>query len=198
MSKFVGSATEGHLLHDEKAFHPPIHSLATDILWYAVCTKSRHEKVASSRLASVGIPHYLPLRSEVRIWSDRKQIIDEPLFPGYLFVRVDLRSGHKLEVLRTPGIVRFVGSNSGPVPVLDRDIESVRTAVLLGAECSSQAFLKEGERVRVVRGALAGIEGSLLRFGPKSQLVISIDIIERSVALTVSEKDVEPVALTVN
>ncbi len=168
-----------------------ITSHAIGIRWYAVWTRSRFEKMAANTLESRGIDHYLPLQVELRQWSDRKQSVEVPLFPSYIFVHVDALSKDKLEVLKTPGVVGFVGSATGPLPIPDHEIESVRKAVLCGANSAPRALLKEGERVRVVRGALAGIEGNLLRFGSKSQLVISIEMIQRSVAVTVSEQDVE-------
>jgi len=162
--------------------------------WYAVRTKSRQEKAAASRLGSVDISHYLPLHAEVRQWSDRKQLVQIPLFPGYLFVHLDVLSGEKLEVLKTPGVVGFVGNPSGPLPIPDNQIESVRKAASCGDECSSRFLLSQGDRVRVVRGALTGIEGVLVKLGSRSQLMIAIEVIQRSVVVTVSEDDVEPVS----
>jgi transcription antitermination factor NusG len=162
------------------------------VSWYAVWTRSRQEKAAAARLRSIGIVHYLPLQSTVRHWSDRRQIIEVPLFPGYLFVQLDVRSGSKLEVLKSPGVVGFIGNSSGAAPIPEVQIDSIRKILIAGMECSAQALFKEGERVRVVRGALAGIEGSLLRVGSKSQLIIAVEMIQRSVAVTVCEQDVEP------
>jgi transcriptional antiterminator NusG len=165
----------------------------SDVSWYAVWTKSRQEKASAARLAALGICNYLPLQSQARQWSDRKQTVEAPLFPGYLFVYVDVCTAAKLEVLRTPGVAGFVGNSRGPAPIPEEDIESVRSVMFAGAECSALPLLRAGDRVRMARGPLAGLEGSLLRFGSKCQLVVSIDIIHRSVAVTVSETDVEPV-----
>jgi transcription elongation factor/antiterminator RfaH len=162
--------------------------------WYAVWTKSRQEKSAAATLGSLGISHYLPLYSELRQWSDRKQAIQVPLFPGYLFVHVDLLSRNKRKVLMTPGVVKFVGNNSGPLAIPDRQIESVRSVMLSGAECSVHPAFMEGDRVRVKNGPLAGIEGTLVRFGSKAQLVLSIEMIQRCVAVTVCQSDVELVS----
>ncbi len=167
---------------------------SSEVNWYAVWTKSRQEKAAATRLRSIGVSHYLPLQTQVRQWSDRRQSVDIPLFPGYLFVQVDVWRGcGKLEVLKTPGVAGFVGNRSGPVPIPEDQINSVRTILSSGAGCSAQPLLKEGDRIRVVRGALAGIEGILVRVGSKSQLVISIEMIQRSVAVTVLEANVEAV-----
>ena len=152
-------------------------SSVSDATWYAVWTKSRQEKASAARLAALGISHYLPLQCQSRQWSDRKQTVEAPLFPGYLFVQLDVCTATRLEVLRTPGVAGFVGNSRGPVPIPEEDIESVRAATFAGAECSTLPLLRAGDRVRMLRGPLAGIQGSLLRFGSKCQLVVSIDII---------------------
>jgi transcription antitermination factor NusG len=171
------------------------HLLDVDSRWYAVWTRSNHERAAAATLHSLGIPHYLPLHKQTRQWSDRKQSIEVPLFPGYLFVHLDPASPSRLAVLKTPGVAGFVGNSFGPSPIPDREIEFVRAAVRCGANAPSTPAWTEGDRVRVVRGALAGAEGTLLRIGSKSQLIVSISIIQRSVAVTISEEDVERLAV---
>jgi transcription termination/antitermination protein NusG len=159
--------------------------------WYAVWTKSRQEKTASAMLDSLGISHFLPLQSVVRQWSDRKQVVNVPLFPSYLFVQMNLLSASKLQVLKTPGVVGFVGNMTGPLPIPDAQIESVRRLVESGEEYSSHATLKKGDRVAVVQGPLRGVEGTLLQVGPRSKLVVAIELIQRSVVVTVSEDDLK-------
>ena len=165
---------------------------APEVRWYALSTKSRQERVASAMLESLGVPVFLPMSAEVRQWSDRKQLVNVPLFPGYLFIRTHSRGKTKVSVLRAPGVVSFVGNHTGPLPIPDGEIENIRTMFQRGAPCSPHVYLKEGDRVRIVRGPLIGIEGTLVRSGAKTQLVISINIIQRSVAVVVSEQDVEP------
>jgi transcription termination/antitermination protein NusG len=131
--------------------------------------------------------------SEVRQWSDRKQTLSLPLFGGYIFVRIDPLSSRKLAVLKTPGVVRFIGNTHGPVAIPGQQIEDIRTVLALGIHCEAHPFLKEGDRVRVVRGALVGVEGTLLRTNSESRLLVSIEMIQRSVAVNVSRQDVEPV-----
>jgi transcription antitermination factor NusG len=142
-------------------------------------------------LESLGIPVFLPLSAEVHQWSDRKQLVSVPLFPGYLFIRTDPWHHAKITVLKAPGVVSFVGNQTGPLAIPDGEIENIRTIFECGAAHSPHVYLKEGDRVRIVRGPLTGIEGTLLRSGAKTQLVISIEIIQRSVAVVVSEQDVE-------
>ncbi len=164
-----------------------------DSQWFAVWTRSRQEKVAAAMIESLGVANYLPLKTESRQWSDRKQKVTIPIFSGYLFVRMHLLDGSKLRVLKVPGVVGFVGNSSGPLPIPDQQIEAVRTVAAQGMECEIHSLLEEGSLVRVVRGALAGVEGRLIRFNSESRLVISIEMIHRSLSVSISRDDVEPV-----
>ena len=159
--------------------------------WYAVWTRSRQEKSAAMILDALSIPHYLPMKSELRQWSDRKQTIWSPLFSGYLFVRIDLGRENQLQVLQTPGIVSLVGNQTGPLPIPDQEIESIRKVLDCGASYTECDLLKTGDRVRVVRGALAGVEGTLIRVHSETRLVLSVEMIQRSIAVSVSRLDVE-------
>ena len=161
--------------------------------WYAVTTKSRQEKVVASMLEYLEVANFLPLLNEEHRWSDRKQIVAMPLFQGYVFVRITTSGELQLRVLKVPGVVDFVRSRSGPLPIPDKEIEDVRAVLSHGVGCSAHPFLKAGDRVRVVRGPLGGIEGTLIRSGSQSKLIISIEMIQRSVAASVAESDVEPV-----
>jgi transcription termination/antitermination protein NusG len=160
-------------------------------IWYAVTTKSRQEKVAASMLDYLDIAHFLPLVSEERQWSDRKQTIAAPLFPGYIFVHIARTNELQLQVLKIPGLVDFVRNSAGPLSVSDHEVESVRAMVESGVKCLPHPFFKCGDRVRVVRGPLQGLMGDLIRSGSQSKLVISIQMIQRSVAAVVLESDVE-------
>ena len=159
--------------------------------WYAVWTRSRQEKAAAAALTSLGVLHFLPLTRELRQWNDRKQIVEAPLFSGYLFVNVSLWGNSKLQVLKVPGIVAFVGGQSGPSPIPDEQIEDIRTVLAAGVAYSVHPLLKEGDRVRVVRGALAGVEGWLTRANSTSRLVISVEMIRQSLSVNVMREDVE-------
>jgi transcription antitermination factor NusG len=163
-----------------------------EALWYAISTRSRQEKVAASMLENLAIAHFLPLIDEERQWSDRKQMLTMPLFPGYMFVRIARSNEQQLRVLKVPGIVNIIGNRNGPLAIPESEIESIRMALFRGAGCSRHPFLRTGDRVRVVRGALAGIEGTLVRCGDQSKLVISVEMIQRSVSVSVAASDVEP------
>jgi transcription antitermination factor NusG len=143
-------------------------------------------------LENLEIQNFLPLFNEERRWSDRKQIVALPLFPGYLFVRIARSSDVQLRVLKVPGIVDFVGNRNGPLAIPEGDIENVRAVVSRGVGCSPHPFLNAGDRVRVARGPLAGLEGSVTRCGAQSRLVISVEMIQRSISVSVAESDVEP------
>jgi transcription termination/antitermination protein NusG len=161
--------------------------------WYAVSTRSRQEKVAASMLENLAIVHFLPLFNEERRWSDRKQMVTLPLFAGYVFVKITIAPELQLRVLKVPGIVDFVGNRKVPLAIPESDIESVRAVVTRGVACSPHPSLKAGCRVRVVRGALTGVEGTLIRSGAESKLVICVEMIQRSVSVSVAVSDVEPV-----
>jgi transcription antitermination factor NusG len=143
-------------------------------------------------LEALSIQTFLPLRSEVRQWSDRKQVIKTPLFSGYLFVRMNLAGDNsRLQVLKTPGIVGFVGNTAGPLPIPNQQIENIRTVLNSGLQYTIGPLFREGDRIRVVRGSLSGIQGTLIRTNAETRLVLSVDLVKRSVSIEVSRNDVE-------
>ena len=164
-----------------------------ETLWYAVSTRSRQEKVAASMLRGLGIHYLLPSTTEVRRWSDRSQAVSRPLFPCYLFVNIEKSCETQLRVLKVPGIVKFVGTQHGPTPIPEKEIDNLRAISAHGLECRSHPFFRAGERVRILRGALAGVEGTLIHSDRGSKLVISIEMIQRSVAINVHGYDIERV-----
>jgi transcription antitermination factor NusG len=168
-----------------------IWNYSSETQWFAVWTRSRQEKSAASMLAALGIPHFLPLKPEIHQWSDRKQTVSVPLFSGYLFVRMDLARDSRLKVLNTSGIVGLVGNQSGPMPIPDRQIADIRTVLAARVECAVLPLLNEGDLVRVYRGALAGVEGRLVRSNSLSRISISIEMIHKSLLVNVSRDDVE-------
>ncbi len=164
-----------------------------DSQWFAVWTRSRQEKSAAAVLETLGVSHFLPLKSEIRQWSDRKQTITVPLFSGYLFVRINPARDGRLEVLKTPGIVGFVGNQTGPLPIPDHQIEDIRTILDTRVTCEVLPLLNEGDCVRVVRGPLSGVEGRLVRSNSSTRLAISIEMINKSLIVSVSRNDVEAI-----
>jgi transcription antitermination factor NusG len=163
--------------------------------WFAVSARARHERLATAMLDALGVTNFLPLATQLRQWSDRKQLVMLPLFPGYLFVRINLLTDSTLPILKVPGIVGLVKNNTGPLPIPDQQISDVRRVLAQQVQCSPHPFTpKEGDRVRIVRGALGGLEGTLVRTNSETWFVLSIDMIQRSIAVRVSRRDVEPAA----
>ena len=156
----------------------------TDFTRYAVWSRSRHEKMVACALTNVRVTTFLPLVTEMHRWSDRRKSVDVPLFPGYVFVQILNSPEARLQVLKTSGVVQFVGNRQGAVPIDDKEISDVRTVSQQRINCGPYPFLQVGQRVRIRSGALAGIEGVLVSHDSASKLVISIQLIQRSLAVS--------------
>ena len=159
--------------------------------WYAVCVRPRHEKLASRSLKQRGICHFLPTYRSVRHWKDRRKELEMALFPGYLFVSID--TSDRLSVLMAPGVLRFVTFQGQLAPLADLDIRSLESSMAAGLHAQPHPYLREGKRVRVRRGPLVGAEGIVIRRKDSFRLVLSIDLIMRSVMVEVDEGDVETI-----
>ena len=162
-----------------------------DAKWYAIRTRSRHEKVAARELDAQGISVFLPLVTSVRQWSDRRTKVEMPLFPGYAFVRVDYFSGERVRVLRTTGVVDFVGQKAEGSSIPDEQIESIRTILVRNVPVKDHPFLNVGQRIRVRNGALSGVEGILVAVKGARQLVISVEPIHRSLCISLEDYQIE-------
>lgn len=160
--------------------------------WYALRTRSRHEKMVADQLAQHGIENFLPLLKRKRQWSDRVKEVESPLFSGYTFVRMVLASPDKLRVLQTHGAAGLVGIRGVGVPIPDVQIDSLKTVVANGIPFIEQSLFQIGQRVRVRGGALDGIEGILAAQNDRT-LVISVEPIQRSVSISVDGYVIEPV-----
>ena len=158
--------------------------------WYAVCVYPRHEKAVRTYLDRRGVHAFVPLYRTIRRWKDRKKELELVLFPGYVFVSLDLQQ--RLRVLESPSVVRFVCFQGRPAPIRESEIQSLLAGLAVGIRVEPHPYIREGKRVRVVRGALAGTEGIMKRRKDRFRLVLSIDLIMRSVMLEVEEADVEP------
>jgi len=158
--------------------------------WFAIQTRSRHEKVVRDQLAAKRITHLLPLWRKRSIWKDRVKHVEIPLFSGYLFGYFALQD--KVAVLETVGVARLVGINGSPVPIPDEQIVAVRTLMEHRLPCSPHPYLVEGMRVRIKCGLLAGTEGILIAKKQRHRLVISVDIINQAVAVEVDSAAIEP------
>jgi transcription antitermination factor NusG len=157
--------------------------------WYAAHVRSRHEKQVERQLEERRVTCFLPVYRSVRRWKDRRKELDLVLFPGYVFIQLDLKD--RLRVLQVPSVVRFVSFNGHPAPLPDAEIETLINGLAKGVRAEPHPYLKVGHRVRVKYGPLAGTQGILVRRKDKFRLVLSIDLIMRSVAVEVDEADVE-------
>lgn len=162
--------------------------------WYAIYVRSRHEFKVFDRLTRAGIEAFLPSVERLRKWKDRKKIINFPLFPGYLFVRIRRSALDIMKVLKTDGVVRFVGFEPRkPEAIPEEQIESLQRLIESKEDINPYPYLKEGQRVRVKRGPLQGAEGILVKRKDRHLLIVSIDILMRSVSVQIDASDVEAI-----
>lgn len=166
--------------------------VAAGIKWYAVQTRSRHEKMVARQLQDRGIATFLPLISQLRKWSDRRKLVEFPLFPGYTFVHLANEAKARLGVLSTDGVVSFVGAQGYGNPIPDEQIKSVQNLLDNKIPCESHPYLRVGQRVRIRSGSLEGTEGILAGTRGDHRLVISVELIQRSVAIQVDGYEVVP------
>jgi len=166
---------------------------AEEMNWFAIQTRSRHEKVVARELQAQGVVTFLPVVTRLHRWSDRRKLVELPLFPGYAFVRLLPSPEARLRVLRTDGVVSFVGTNRQATPIPDRQIDEVRVLLSADVPISSHPFLKVGQHVRVRGGSLDGLEGILVSTNGNRNLVISLAPIQRSICIQVEGYQVEPV-----
>ena len=159
--------------------------------WYAAQTRHRHERLAAYHLGMRGIVRYIPIISEIHVWSDRRKKVELPLFPGYVFVQIIATNQRRTEVLRVPGVLRLVGSEPGGTPIPDEQIDSVKTLVDRDLRWTSHPFIKAGQRVRVRGGALDGVEGIFVKRNGSDSLVISVDAIQRSLSVSIQGYDLD-------
>jgi transcription antitermination factor NusG len=159
--------------------------------WYAVQTRSRHEKKAFAELREKGVSTFLPLMKQVHRWSDRNKEVDVPLFPGYVFVNTLPIPEARVSVLRTPGIANFVGDHGKGTPIPDKQIQDIQAILAHKVPVASHPFLSMNQRVRIRGGSLDGVEGMLVAMNSDLSLVVSVDLIQRAVAIRVSGYEVE-------
>ncbi|MDY0040575.1 MAG: UpxY family transcription antiterminator [Desulforhabdus sp.] len=161
--------------------------------WFALYVQVNHEKEVAKRLQQKSINNFLPL---MECWSkrkDRRKKIHIPLFPGYVFVHTVLDNYTNVNILKTPGALTVLRNSEGPLPIPDYQIENLQTMLESRQALSIHQYLQQGDWVRVVRGHLTGCIGILVRQNPKKgRLVVSIDIIQKSVGVELDMEDVEP------
>jgi len=167
-----------------------------ELRWYAAYTCANHEKRVREQLEQRSIESYLPVYKTVRRWKDRQMRMQLPLFPGYVFVRMALVD--RLRVLQVPSVARLVGFNGHLAALPDAEIEGLKNGLASGVRAEPHPFLTDGRRVRIKAGPLEGREGILLRRKGNLRVVLSIELIQRSIVVDVDVADVQPLTRGVN
>ena len=161
--------------------------------WFALQTRYQCERKITAQLEEKSIFNFLPLTSAVHRWSDRTKRIESPLFPGYVFVHLVPRHETRLAVLKTSGVIRFVGTSTEPVPIPEKQIEDLRLVLSNRVPFAEHPFLVAGQRVRIRGGCLHGVEGIWKSVQQNRSVVISIEPIQRSIVVSLKDYSVEPV-----
>ena len=189
--------SEGEAMNSGQAFPMGLGAVELDPLpevpqWYAIRTRSRHEKMVAEQLEKQGIESFLPLVRKTHKWSDRRKEVELPLFSGYSFARLALCSPDRVRVLQTHGVAGFVGVRGAGIPVPEGQIESLRTLLANQIPLQDRPFLQVGQHVRIRGGALDGIEG-ILAAQDNRNLIISVEPIHRSLSVCIEGYRVEPI-----
>ncbi len=158
--------------------------------WYALWTRSRHEKRVREQLQRKSVEVFLPTFSKWSRWKDRKKQVEWPLFPGYCFARFD--AADRLPVLTCDGVVQIVGIEGVPSPIPAHEVEGIRQLVNSELAYDPCPMVKEGEMVKLVSGPLKGVVGRLVRKGAHARLMLSVDLIGQAVSVEVDAADVRP------
>lgn len=161
--------------------------------WYVIYTRSRFEKVVYDSLLKKSIDAFLPTTKKRSMRRDRKVILDAALFPGYVFVRSELSARENLAILKTAGVVNFVGTKSGPIPVDEKAIESLKIMVTATDRIMTGSSFKRGDPVRVTRGPFTGIRGEFIRYGGEERVLVEIAALGQFASVDVTCEDVEPI-----
>jgi transcription antitermination factor NusG len=162
--------------------------------WFALRIKSNFEKTSSQILQQKGYEAFLPTYRIRNRWSDRMKTIDRPLFPGYLFCRFDQQE--RLPILVTPGVVGVVGLGKTPIPVDQQEIEAIQALIRSGVPATPWPFVTVGQRLIIERGPLSGVEGILQEIKSSYRLIVSVNLLQRSVAAEVDASWIRPIATT--
>jgi len=166
-----------------------VHTNAAGGNWYALYTFPRHEKRVAKQIECRQFTSYLPTYRSVRRWKDRRKELELALFPGYVFVRMELAD--KLRVLQLPGVVRLVYFNGQPAAIAAEEIEALRSRLSVSQRIEPHPYLRTGRRVRVRSGPMQGWEGIIVRRKDRCRIVFSVDLLQRSVAVELDEADLE-------
>jgi transcription antitermination factor NusG len=162
-----------------------------DMHWWALYTRHQHEKVVADILSAKGFDVFLPLYESIRRWKDRQKVLLLPLFPCYVFVRGGLR--RRLQVVTTPGVHTILNHGERVAIIPEAEIDAIRRTMDARFHMEPHPFIRCGDRVRVIRGSLQGLEGILVRKKNQFRLVLSVDMLAKSVAVEIDAADIESV-----
>lgn len=162
---------------------PSLQAKCGELHWYAAYTSANHEKRVAEQLEARHVEHFLPSYTSVRQWKDRRVTLQLPLFPGYVFIHMALLN--RLQVLQIPGVAKLVGFGATATPLPKEEIDALRAGLVSGVHAEPHPYLNVGRRVRVKHGPLAGLEGIVLRWKGNWRVVLSLDLIQRSIAVDV-------------
>jgi transcription antitermination factor NusG len=154
--------------------------------------KSRQERVVAASLEGKGYEQLLPLYRSSRRWADRVKTLDTPLFPGYVFARFEFEK--RLPVLMIPAVVHVVGIGNVPAPIAAEEIAAIQTIVNSGLPAAPWPFLRAGQRVRMERGPLQGMEGLLVHAKKRDRIIVSVSLLQRSVAVEIDRDSIWPIS----
>jgi transcription elongation factor/antiterminator RfaH len=160
-------------------------------LWYVLHTKSRFENVVNEGLSKKRIEVFLPKVTVKSKRRDRKTMIRVPLFPGYVFVKTDLHPHHHLEIVKTAGAVRLIGSKLGPVPVPADTVASLKIMVSTDFPVTTGRRLQKGDKVMVVSGPFAGVVGTFARYRGRGRVIVNVEALGQYAGVEVDEEDLE-------
>ncbi len=166
--------------------------MSEQLPWYGLQVRPRFEKAVSYVLRGKGYEEFLPLYRTNNRWSDRTKTVELPLFPGYLFCRLDVN--RRLPVLTTPGVTSIIGCGKKPVPVDPDQVEAVFRLAKSGVPVLPWPYLREGQRVRINRGAMKDVEGLLISIKKQYRLVLSVTLLQRSVSVEIDRDAITPMA----
>ena len=168
-----------------------MHSAEEGTLWYAIHVRTRFERAVARNLRAKGYEEFLPLFRRTSYWSDRKKEIELPLFPGYVFCRFNPL--YRLPILMIPGVNSVVGIGKTLMPVEERELDTVRAVLQSNAYCEPWPYLELGQHVRVERGPLAGTQGIVTILKSTCRLIISVNLLQRSVAVEIDRECLRPI-----
>jgi len=160
--------------------------------WYVVCVRARRERATAAILSEKGFESFVPQFSTRRAWADRQKVVQVPLFPGYVFCRMEAR--RRLQVLITPCVFNIISDSRGPIAVSEPEIDAVRRIMISKVRCEPWQFVKVGEVAEIRSGVLEGLRGVVIRVKNDCRLVISVSLLQRSVAVEVDASQVRPVS----